>query len=155
MAEWQSGRGSLARRVSQGQGVGSPFFLPCYNKSSNVLLSLLNDSTLSHYSFLLLTEPWADCHPNNHPYSAPTVHSHRQPFFPSKIRHGKIRNTACFRSRIWGRKDLKCRQVSIQHSDITAIIYDLEGEKRRIMLVSVYIPCIRNQREKDLQQLKT
>ena len=37
------------------------------NKSSNVLLSLLNNSTLSHYDFLLLTEPWADCHPNNNP----------------------------------------------------------------------------------------
>ena len=125
------------------------------NKSSNVLLSLLNDNTLSHYGFLLLTEPWADCHPNNDLYSAPTFHSHRQPFFPSKIRNGKTRNTGCFRSMIWARKDLKCRQVSVKHPDITAIIYDLEGEKRRIMLVSVYVPCIKNQREKDLQQLIT
>lgn len=30
------------------------------NKSSNVLLSLLNDSTLADYGFLLSTEPWAD-----------------------------------------------------------------------------------------------
>ena len=125
------------------------------NKPSNVLLSLLNDSTLSHYGFLLLTEPWADCHPNNDPYSAPIFHSHRQPFFPSKIRHGKTRNSGCFRSMIWARKDLKCRQVNIKHPDVTAIIYDLAEKNRRIMLVSVYIPCIRNQREKDLQQLIT
>lgn len=94
------------------------------NKSSNVLLSLLDDSTLSHYGFLLLTEPWADCHPDNNPYSALTFHSHRQPLFPLKIRHGKTRNTACFQSMIWARKDPKCRQVSIKHPDITAIIYD-------------------------------
>lgn len=56
---------------------------------------------------------------------------------------------------IWERKDLKCHQFSIKHSDITAVIYDLEGKNRKIMLVSVYIPCIRNQRERDRKQLIT
>lgn len=49
---------------------------------------------------------------------------------------------------IWAHKDFKCRQVSIMHPDITAVVYYLDGEKRSIMLVSVYIPCITNQREK-------
>lgn len=95
------------------------------NKSSNVLLSLLNDSTLADYGFLLSTEPWAHCHTNKDPYTALTFHSHRQPFFPTKIKYGKAQNSGCFRSMIWARKDLLCRQVSIKHPDITAVIYDL------------------------------
>ena len=52
---------------------------------------------------------------------------------------------------IWARKDLLCRQVSIKYPDIMAVIYDLKEKSRKIILVSVYIPCIKKQREKDLQ----
>ncbi len=54
-----------------------------------------------------------------------------------------------------GRERLLCRQVSIKHPDITAVIYNLKEKSRKIMLVSVYIPCIKKQREKDLQQVTT
>lgn len=125
------------------------------NKSSDVLQSLLNDTKLADYGFLLLTKPWAHAHGDKEPYSAPLFHSYRHSFFPSKIKQGKPQNSGCFWSMIWAHKALKCRQVTIPHPDITAVISSYEREKKSIMLISVYVPCVTNQREKNLRQLTT
>ena len=56
---------------------------------------------------------------------------------------------------IWANKAFQCRQVTIPHSDITAVVSSFEKEKRSVMLILVYILCIINQREKNLRQLTT
>lgn len=42
---------------------------------------------------------------------------------------------------IWGHKNYPCRQIPIDHWDITAVITELLPAKRKIFLASVYIPC--------------
>lgn len=54
---------------------------------------------------------------------------------------------------IWAKKTLNCRQVTIPHADITAIISNYNSGKRPVMLVSVYIFYVLNQREKGFRQL--
>lgn len=125
------------------------------NKSSDVSQSLLNDTKLVDYGFLLLTEPWAHVNDSEEPFSTPRFYFHMHPFFPSKIRQKKSQNSGCFRSMIWANKAFQCRQVTIPHADITAVVSSFETEKRSVMLISVYIPCITNQREKNLRQLTT
>lgn len=122
------------------------------NKSQNVSHSLLNDQDLKENAFLLLTEPWS--HISEEAYSAPLYHPQRQPFFPSKIRRGLGQNKGCFRAMIWAHKDFYCRQVMIEHWDIVAVITELLPVKRKIFLVSVYIPCSqKNTRDRATQQL--
>lgn len=70
------------------------------NKSSDVLQSLLNDTKLVDYGFLLLTKPWAHVNDSEEPFSTPRFHSHMHPFFPLKIRQKKSQNSGCFRSMI-------------------------------------------------------
>lgn len=41
---------------------------------------------------------------------------------------------------IWTRKDIYCRQVPINHWDVTALITELTLCQRKIFIVSVYIP---------------
>lgn len=45
---------------------------------------------------------------------------------------------------IWAQKDIYCRQVPINHWDITAVITELVPSQRKILIVSVYIPCSQN-----------
>ena len=125
------------------------------NKLSNVLQSLLNDTKLVDYRFLLLTEPWAHVNDSEEPFSTLRFHSHMHPFFLSKIRQKKSQNSGCFQSMIWANKVFQCQQVTIPHADITAVVSGFEKEKRSMMLILVYIPCITNQREKNLRQLTT
>ena len=106
-------------------------------KSSEVCHSLLNDEKLRDFSFLLLSEPWANIRVGL-PHSAPLCHTHWQTFFSSILNLENTRNTTAFRSMIWASKVLRCKQIAIPHSDITGLIVQLG--KRIFLLISVYVP---------------
>ena len=119
-------------------------------KSSDTCLSILNNSGLSSYSYLLLSEPWAR-ERNGAPHSIPMHHPQWSPIYPSKIE--ATAGVACFRAMIWVRKHLKPRQVLIQHQDMAAV--SLAVGNRRILMVSIYIPCSTSSREQNLEELCT
>ena len=121
-------------------------------KSSEVCQSLLNDEKLKDFSFLLLSEPWANIRANS-PHSAPQYHTHWQPFFPSALNLENIRNTIAFRSMIWASKDLHCKQIAIPHPDITGLTSQICN--RFFLIISMYIPCSSGQTKIDQQNLIT
>ncbi len=54
---------------------------------------------------------------------------------------------------IWANKRLICKKIPILRLDITAI--DIEITGRSFLIVSIYIPCGTNQKEKDKESLTT
>ena len=121
-------------------------------KSSEVCHSLLNDEKLRDFSFLLLSEPWANVRVGS-PQSAPHHHMHWQLFFPSTLNLENTRNTTAFRSMIWASKVLRCKQIAIPHSNITGLAVHLGN--RFFLIISVYVPCSSRRIETNQQNLAT
>lgn len=119
-------------------------------KSSEVCHSLLNDEKLRDFSFLLLSEPWANVRVGS-PHSAPHHHTHWQPFFSSIFNLKNTRNTTAFRLMIWASKVLRCKQIAIPLSDITGLTVHLGN--RFFLIISVYVPCSSGRIETDQQNL--
>ena len=121
-------------------------------KSSEVCHSLLNDEKLKDFSFLLLSEPWANIRASS-PHSAPQYHTHWQLFFPSVLNLKNICNTTAFRAMIWASKDLHCKQIAILHPDITGLTSQICN--RFFLIISMYVPCSSGRTEIDQQNLVT
>lgn len=110
-------------------------------KSRETTHSFFHNPNFEDASFLLLTESYATLDPEKPSVICSLFHTRWQAFYPSQIIHPTAERTAytAFCSMIWVAKGQKIQQVSIYHSDITALLlFYLECS---ILVVSVYIPC--------------
>ena len=121
-------------------------------KSSEVYHSFLNDEKLRDFLFLQLSKPWANIRVVSL-HSAPIYHTHWQFFFPSILNLQNTSNTTAFCSIIWASKILRCRQIVVQHSDITGLTVQLDN--RFFLINLMYVPWSSGRIKTDQRNLVT
>jgi hypothetical protein len=102
-------------------------------KKRETQLSLLNDTGLSEFDLLLISEPYF-FEQNNLPSVTP--HHYWTPFLPTVFQQGHVRFS--FRSLIWVNRRLRAQQIPLQSLDITAV--PIKDQTKSILVFSVYIP---------------
>jgi len=108
-------------------------------KTRETLHAVLNDEDLRDHSAILIQEPPAYQMSGDPIQYLPTHHRQWQPFYPSEYKQTGI---LAFHSALYVRRNLKAKQVALLSPYLTAI--EFETQDRKILLVSVYIPCVRD-----------
>jgi ribonuclease HI/exonuclease III len=103
-------------------------------KQGEVHDSLINDEDIQDATVLAIQEPQAH-RIKGRLLTTPMAHHKWTKIVPSCFREGRWP----VRSMLWVNKDIEAEQIPIECPDMTAAIIRLPG--RRVLVVSVYVPC--------------
>lgn len=102
-------------------------------KSDMVQQSLMNDTDLTDYSVLAISEPYARLI-DRQMITSPMGHTNWRRMVPTE----KHEQQWPVRSMLWVRYDIEAEQVATRSADLTAAV--LRFQDREVLVVSVYIP---------------